>query len=304
MGFLRRNIGNSTLLFVAVLIAAAPAGVVIPQVSSAATACVEEGAEGWTFPKNAKTFCCPGLRAVKLWEDKSSGWLRSCTIPEGKKYQYVCVRCGDGVCGEGENRCNCSRDCGPVARCGNGILDVNEQCDDRNWRNGDGCAANCTVEEGWYCAGAPSTCGPRCGDGVVSGSEECDDGNHIGGDGCSASCRLERGWTCTGAFSACLLSGETQRSDCRALPDGATVWKGDGCSVCTCRNGREDVCTRMLCSGVSDCGNGVVDLAAGETCDDGNRTNGDGCNVYCRTESAFICRGQPSVCLRRPVTGQ
>lgn len=24
---------------------------------------------------------------------------------------YVCVKCGDGVCGKGENHCNCSIDC-------------------------------------------------------------------------------------------------------------------------------------------------------------------------------------------------
>src|SRR5439155_13462279 len=37
--------------------------------------------------------------------------------------------------------------------------------------------------------------------------------------------------------------------------------------------------------------------AACETCDDGNRTDGDGCDRYCRTERCFACAGTaPSVC--------
>jgi cysteine-rich repeat protein len=36
-------------------------------------------------------------------------------------------------------------------------------------------------------------------------------------------------------------------------------------------------------SGVSS-GDGYVNLAAGEQCDDGNATNGDGCSAACRLE--------------------
>ena len=32
------------------------------------------------------------------------------------------------------------------------------------------------------------------------------------------------------------------------------------------------------------CGNGIVDTAQGETCDDGNETPGDGCDASCQTE--------------------
>ncbi|MBZ9571930.1 DUF11 domain-containing protein [Patescibacteria group bacterium] len=77
--------------------------------------------------------------------------------------------CGDGViegdeeCDEGENNgtectpeygstCNyCSTDCGIVeltgAYCGDGNLDEAEECDDANNEDGDGCSANCTIEE-------------------------------------------------------------------------------------------------------------------------------------------------------------
>jgi cysteine-rich repeat protein len=62
-------------------------------------------------------------------------------------------------------------------RCGNGVLDPGEQCDDGNTVDGDGC---------------DSTCVPTaCGNGVPSAGEECDDGNTVDGDGCSAGCEIE-----------------------------------------------------------------------------------------------------------------
>ena len=42
------------------------------------------------------------------------------------------------------------------------------------------------------------------------------------------------------------------------------------------------------------CGNGTVE--AGESCDDGNLTNGDGCTSSCTIQSGFTCVGSPSVC--------
>ncbi len=42
------------------------------------------------------------------------------------------------------------------------------------------------------------------------------------------------------------------------------------------------------------CGNGIVE--AGENCDDGNLTNGDGCSSTCTVQVGFSCTGNPSVC--------
>ena len=42
------------------------------------------------------------------------------------------------------------------------------------------------------------------------------------------------------------------------------------------------------------CGDGIVD--AGEQCDDGNITNGDGCSATCTIQAGFTCTGSPSVC--------
>jgi cysteine-rich repeat protein len=45
---------------------------------------------------------------------------------------------------------------------------------------------------------------------------------------------------------------------------------------------------------VAVCSNGAID--AGETCDDGDTTSGDGCDSNCQTELCYVCAGAPSVC--------
>jgi cysteine-rich repeat protein len=42
--------------------------------------------------------------------------------------------------------------------CGNGIIDIGEQCDDGNVTDGDGCSSSCTTETGFSCSGQPSVC--------------------------------------------------------------------------------------------------------------------------------------------------
>ena len=46
-------------------------------------------------------------------------------------------------------------------------------------------------------------------------------------------------------------------------------------------------------SGVDLCGNGTLDTAAGENCDDGNRNSGDGCDEHCCAEIGFNCPWPP-----------
>jgi len=65
--------------------------------------------------------------------------------------------------------------------CGNHILDPGEECDDGNFRSGDGCSSDCRVEEPL----------PVCGNSKLEDGEECDDGNLISGDGCSSDCKIE-----------------------------------------------------------------------------------------------------------------
>ena len=39
-----------------------------------------------------------------------------------------------------------------------------------------------------------------------------------------------------------------------------------------------------------------MDGAAGESCDDGNTTDGDGCSAACLIEPGYACAGAPSRC--------
>ncbi len=62
-----------------------------------------------------------------------------------------------------------------IPRCGDGVLDPGESCDDNNNVSGDGCSATCRFEA-------------RCGDRHVDMGEVCDDGNNASGDGCRSDC--------------------------------------------------------------------------------------------------------------------
>lgn len=89
-----------------------------------------------------------------------------------------------------------------VSRCGNGVVEAGEGCDDFNTIGGDGCSATCGVEQFFVCQGSPSICrriGVTCGNGLPDAGETCDDRNTFNGDGCSANCQIEFGYTCTQA---------------------------------------------------------------------------------------------------------
>jgi cysteine-rich repeat protein len=48
--------------------------------------------------------------------------------------------------------------------------------------------------------------------------------------------------------------------------------------------------------GVVGCGDGVIDRNRGESCDDNNPSDGDGCSSTCAVEEGFSCVGAPSTC--------
>jgi cysteine-rich repeat protein len=97
-------------------------------------------------------------------------------------------RCGDSLldpneeCDDGNNLDgdSCEADC-TLPVCGNAILDAGEECDDGNNDDGDTCEGDCTI--------------PRCGNGVLDPGEVCDDGadNGAPGDACTTRCTLNPG---------------------------------------------------------------------------------------------------------------
>jgi len=122
--------------------------------------------------------------------------------------------CLDGFCAD---RClRCSPD---TSVCGDGIVGVDEQCDDGGTTPGDGCNQFCQFEY-------------VCGNGIVEPGEACDDGNAAPGDGCDEFCQLE-GLCGNGTMDA----GE--------LCDDGNKLDGDGCD--------------SLCRIEPECGNGIVE---------------------------------------------
>jgi len=67
--------------------------------------CVKEGEKGSMFDGNPNNdVCCEGLVKVRDAYPHNTG----CTI---SKSGFVCTKCGNRVCGLGENHCNCPEDC-------------------------------------------------------------------------------------------------------------------------------------------------------------------------------------------------
>lgn len=65
--------------------------------------CISEGETGNYFDEDV---CCSGL--TKISNSFVSGG--GCVAPTDGSFK--CTNCGDNVCGDGENRCNCPQDCG------------------------------------------------------------------------------------------------------------------------------------------------------------------------------------------------
>lgn len=185
---------------------------------------------------------------------------------------------------------------GPPGVYGNGIVTADiELCDDGNQMNGDGCSDVGLIEAGWNCQrDEPSTCATICGDAILIGSEQCDDGNRESNDGCSAACLIEEGYACDAPGAPCestcgdgvvdtFEECDTDEPGCSGM---CTIFPGWSCSP-------SGTCT-------DDCGDGTVDDAAGEQCDDGNVESGDGCLPNCRIENGWSCMPNQlgtSVCL-------
>ncbi|MFQ5478390.1 MAG: DUF4215 domain-containing protein, partial [Candidatus Binatia bacterium] len=92
-----------------------------------------------------------------------------------------------------------------------------------------------------------------CGDSILDSGEQCDDGNVTNGDCCSSACTAE--------------------------VSGLSCDDGDSCTPA-------DVCdgSGSCVAGGTLCGDGVLDAACGEQCDDGNLADGDCCSGNCQID--------------------
>jgi cysteine-rich repeat protein len=110
-------------------------------------------------------------------------------------------------------RCNldtCLCEYSTVTICGNGQLDLGEQCDDGNRYPYDGCTNLCKIAV--------------CGDGIIHQNvEECDDGNLANGDGCDSTCHSERQKICTAPVDAMLVIDRSGSMATARLPDAKSA---------------------------------------------------------------------------------
>src|SRR5688572_32679539 len=59
----------------------------------------------------------------------------------------------------------------------------------------------------------------------------------------------------------------------------------------------EDGIRDLTVTGVQTCALPILNAAAGEVCDDGNRQAGDGCSANCKTiETGYTCGSAGSLC--------
>ncbi|MFH2010871.1 MAG: hypothetical protein ABI333_30000 [bacterium] len=135
--------------------------------------------------------------------------------------------------------------------CGDGVLNVGEECDDPAG-NSDTAPNGCRTD----CRRA------HCGDAVVDDGEICDDGNTEDGDDCRFDCGQD--------FTQC---------------GNGTLDPGEACDLGTGNSDQPNAECRTTCR-ARGCGDGVVDDQLSEACDDGNVASHDGCSSGCTAETA------------------
>ncbi|NVB84945.1 MAG: hypothetical protein HOV81_41645 [Kofleriaceae bacterium] len=201
-------------------------------------------------------------------------------------------RCGDGVvdsgeqCDDGSANSNtlpdtCRTSC-KTPTCGDGVVDNGETCDD-GADNSDtdptACNTDCTMTS------------MTCGDGVVDAGEQCDDGaanSDTNPDACRTNCKLAKcGDGVMDGGEACddgAANSNTQANACRttcALPscgDGA-IDTGEICDDGAANSDSAADACRTSCV-LPRCGDGAIDT--GETCDEGTANSNTVPNA-CRT---------------------
>lgn len=146
-----------------------------------------------------------------------------------------------------------------------------------------GCGGSSDVAAGGDDTGTPSDGGddsgnPVCGNGIVEGVEECDNGpKNANGSGCDSDCTFtckpgdpNRGDKKCDDHNVC-TGTKTCQAD-HTCSKGVVAKDGTSC-------GTAKICKSSKCVDTV-CGDGIVDGT--EECDDGNTTNGDGCDNNCK----------------------
>jgi cysteine-rich repeat protein len=202
----------------------------------------------------------------------------------------------------------------PADVCGNGVLEVplGEVCDDGNTAAGDGCSATCQPEMAriYDAPGAPMTFAMEAINPV--GEQDVYQVNVTATtylrvetfvDAAAGTCptadtviRLfnstgqELGSDDEGGVGSCSLIDPATDGFARLAPGSYLLRVEDYLNNGTIP--RYDIVFSSVPADV--CGNGIVEGALNEVCDDGNTTPGDGCNATCQLEATIIAEVEPN----------
>ncbi len=140
-------------------------------------------------------------------------------------------------------------------KCGNGIVEVGELCDDGNTNDVDECTNRC----------GPTT----CGDGIVQTGEQCDDGNRDDGDDCLSSC-----------VRASCGDGKLQRG-VEQCDDGNTVTTDDciACRPARCGDGSVHAGVEPCDDGNANDDDNCSNACTLPVCGDGKKQGSELCDL-------------------------
>ena len=153
--------------------------------------------------------------------------------------------------------------------CGDGVVDVGEECDDGNQEDADGCTNACKS--------------PACGDGVVGPGEECDDGNADDADSCTSACKnAVCGDGLVGPGEACDDGNQADDDACSNMCSLGSCGDGKLQMGEECDDGNMDDTDACLSTClIATCGDSAVQAGV-EECDDGNAEDTDACVAGCK----------------------
>lgn len=250
-----------------------------PQDCGNTSACAKEG-ETAGHGVNDEPLCCPWL--TKIVDEPRPDGRGGCGLtPAGF---MICVKCGDGTCGKGENYCNCPGDCANSER---DCVKEGERIRGNGENNGMKCCAGLTEvfdqweldsagkclaldNYGYYCL--------NCGNGLCgAGENKCN---------CPQDCKGSEGQECDDP-SDCVIAVDL--GGCCACPKVLPKSKLDGKIFVAYEKGIDyssmlpTECRNMVCSPCAPVGSAV--------CQSGKCVNAPVCgNSYCESgEDVKIC---------------